>query len=161
MTNQPPEKKLNRRKKLLIYKDIQIEMFKIIFWSNLLTVMVVSGAGFIFISTVRNLAIEADLAYIPRMFAMLSEFIWIYFVYLIIGVFFVFGLIFYAWLRISNMIAGPLYNIRRQLENYVRTGVFNKVVLRKKDKIQDFAELINESIQLSQKDKSDKVNKFT
>ena len=47
------------------------------------------------------------------------------------------------------MIAGPLFQIRTKLEKYVSTKEFEPIKLRKGDKINEIADLINQSIEMA------------
>lgn len=138
------------RKKLLIYKSIQIEMFKIVFWSNFLTAAIVSAASIGFIMTIENLAHEnIELGFLSQITDIIFQYSWIYFIYLLVGLIFSIALVFYVWLKMSNAIAGPLYKIKTVLENYVSQGKFETIRLRKTDKIHEIADLINQSIEKS------------
>lgn len=135
------------RRTFLVYKPIQIELFKVILWSNLITALFISLAGFGFIHTVTTVATDNHMSSLMVAINELKEFIWVYLVYLIVVFVLVMSFAFYAWIRISHSIAGPLYKIKMVLENYLKTGEFQTIVLRKDDKIKELAELINNSIQ--------------
>lgn len=142
-----------RRHKLFIYKSVQKEMLRIVLWTQALTVVSLVGAGLAFIYTLDSLSGISELHYLSRTVYALKQVGWIYLVYLVLSVIFAFCLSFYAWLKISHLIAGPLYRIKTQLEEYLRTGEFKSIRLRDKDQIQDIAELINSAVEMSRKEK--------
>ena len=142
-----------RRKKLLIYNSVQIELFKVVFWSNFLTATIICAASIGFIITLENLASEnIELHFLNQITDIILQFSWIYFIYLLVGFLMSILLVFYIWLKISNTIAGPLYKIKKVLEKYITDGKFEKIQLRKNDKIHEIANLINQSIEKKQED---------
>ncbi len=137
----------NQRKKLLIYKSIQIELFKVVFWSNIFTTFIILLTGYLFLHTLEQFSTEIeDLSYLGEVTRAISSYSWIYFIYVATGFVVVMSLVFYAWLKTSNTIAGPLYNIKKSLEHYVETGEFRPVKLRENDKLTEIAGLINAAI---------------
>ncbi|MGZ3726391.1 MAG: hypothetical protein ACXWQQ_11350 [Pseudobdellovibrio sp.] len=137
----------NRRRTLLIYKPIQIELFKVVFWSNLFTSFVILLTGFLFLHTLEQFSTEiAELSYLTEVTRAITNYSWIYFIYVATGFLIVISLVFYSWLKTSNAIAGPLYNIKKSLDLYVETGEFKPIKLRENDKLTELAGLINSAI---------------
>jgi hypothetical protein len=151
-------KKDPRRKKLFIYKPIQGELFRIIFWSNFLTSVVFVLATIGFVYTVQNISEQTDSNYLTGTLQSLSKFYWIYFIYLFAGLMFCMGLITYSWLKVTHTVAGPLFQIRSKLESYIESGEFKNIQLREKDKLHEIAELINKAVALSQKQETENKN---
>ena len=138
---------MNRRRTLLVYKSIQVELFKVVFWSNLLTAFVILFTGFLFLYTLQKFSTDIeDLSYLKEVVRTISGYAWIYFIYVLTGFLLVMGLVFYTWLKTSNTIAGPLYNIKKNLEDYVQNGNFRPIKLRDNDKLIELADVINAAI---------------
>jgi cytochrome b subunit of formate dehydrogenase len=143
-----------RRKTLLVYKSVQVELFKFVFWSNLLTAFVILSTGWLFIRTLQKFSTEIDdLAYLKEVVNAVSGYSWIYFIYVITGLVLMMSLVFYTWLKSSNTIAGPLFNIKKNLEDYVQNGNFRPIKLRDNDKLLELAEIINAAISRAESEK--------
>ena len=140
----------NRRRKLLIYQPIQMELFKVVFWSNLFTSFVILFTGYLFLHTLEKFSTEIeDLSYLAEVTRTVTSYSWIYFIYVATGLAIVLSLAFYSWLKTSNTIVGPLYNIKKNLELYIQTGEFKPIKLRENDKLTDLADSINSAINLA------------
>ncbi len=142
----------NRRRKLLIYKSVQVELFKVVFWSNLLTTFVILMTGYLFLYTLQKFSLEIeDLTYLKEVTNAITSYSWIYFIYVITGFVLVMSMVFYTWLKISNAIAGPLFKIKKNLDEYNQTGEFRPIQLRDNDKLTELADAINLAIARAKK----------
>lgn len=142
------EKRAYKRTKLLIYPSIQTELFKVVLLSNLFTAFVLMMSGFAFLLTLKNFSADvSELSDLAEAVSAISQYTWIYAVYIGTGISIVTCLTLYAWLKISNTIAGPLFNIKRTLSQYVESGEFKTIKLREGDKLQELADLINQALQ--------------
>lgn len=125
-----------------------------VFWSNLFTTFVILATGYLFLYTLKRFSFEIeDLTYLREVTNAITDYSWIYFVYVLTGFVIVMSLVFYTWLKISNTIAGPLYKIKKTLEEYIETGDFRPISLRDNDKLTEFADVINKAIARKESEK--------
>ncbi len=138
----------NRRRTFFIYKPIQILILKVILSSCLLSVFSVLSATALFYLFILNQYTETQNYQLYQFITLLREFKTVYFIYVILGLIFSAGLIVYSWLKLSHKIAGPLYQMRQNLNQYVETNQaeFIPISLRKDDEMQDLALSMNAAI---------------
>lgn len=145
--------KMERRSGLFIYKSVQWLILKVILASVLLSSLAIIGASIFYYNYLLSMYQQSDDIEIYQVLRFVTHHGPIYFIFLTIALLFAFAVIIYSWLKLSNKVAGPLYQIRKNLSEYVegQNNEFVSIKLRKGDELHDLAEIINAAMEKKSK----------
>lgn len=138
------EKLPSRRKELFIYKPVQLLILKTMVGSGvlcLISTLTATVCFYFYILKQYEVTQDRDL---HILMTGLYDYSWVYLVFLSMGILFSSAIIIYGWLKLSHRIAGPLYHIRKNLQELMSGQPFRKIVLRKEDELKDLADLVND-----------------